>query len=182
MKKLLLTLCMMCAMCASAEDFSSLYLYLWDNDNQKDVTFELATTDGKIYHGTNYSLTGVEDVRGIYVVNADWSVQYGWPTDDSFELKLDGTTITLTLGAKYGGWMWGGSILPEHHIWFNSEKAELIVNKSSESPWGSSAVDELNADELPPVYYNLQGVKISQPEQGGIYIRKIGAKATKIVY
>ncbi|MGN0237932.1 MAG: hypothetical protein ACI4AK_07615, partial [Lepagella sp.] len=45
----------------------------------------------------------------------------------------------------------------------------------------AAAVDGIAADEdsLPVVYYNLQGVKIENP-QGGIFIRCQGAKIEKI--
>ena len=46
---------------------------------------------------------------------------------------------------------------------------------------GSSAIEEVGADENAPVeYYNLQGVKVANPEKG-IFIKKQGNKATKVV-
>ena len=43
------------------------------------------------------------------------------------------------------------------------------------------AIDEVDADDNAPVeYYNLQGVKVENPEKG-IFIRKQGKKATKVV-
>ena len=46
---------------------------------------------------------------------------------------------------------------------------------------GASSIDEVDADENAPVeYYNLQGVKVANPENG-IFIKKQGNKATKVV-
>ena len=43
------------------------------------------------------------------------------------------------------------------------------------------AIDDVDADDNAPVeYYNLQGVKVENPEKG-IFIRKQGKKATKVV-
>lgn len=46
---------------------------------------------------------------------------------------------------------------------------------------GSSALQDINIDENAPVeYYNLQGVKVENPENG-IYIRRQGSKVSKVV-
>ena len=46
---------------------------------------------------------------------------------------------------------------------------------------GTSAIEDIAADANAPVeYYNLQGVKVANPENG-IFIKKQGSKATKIV-
>ena len=42
-----------------------------------------------------------------------------------------------------------------------------------------SAVSELNSESAPEEYYNLQGVKVANPENG-IFIRRQGSKTTKI--
>lgn len=45
----------------------------------------------------------------------------------------------------------------------------------------SSAIDDVTLDENAPVeYYNLQGVKVENPDKG-IYIKKQGAKTSKVV-
>ncbi len=45
---------------------------------------------------------------------------------------------------------------------------------------GSSAIEEIAADNAAVEYYNLQGVKVANPENG-IFVKKQGAKATKVV-
>ena len=46
---------------------------------------------------------------------------------------------------------------------------------------GASAIEEVDAEENAPVeYYNLQGVKVENPENG-IFIKKQGKKTTKVV-
>lgn len=42
-----------------------------------------------------------------------------------------------------------------------------------------AGVDGINADSAQPVYYNLNGVKVNNPEKG-IYIEKRGAVTTKV--
>lgn len=46
-------------------------------------------------------------------------------------------------------------------------------------------VGDVAADELQPgptEYYNLQGVRVAQPQPGNVYIRRCGSRADKIVY
>lgn len=47
-------------------------------------------------------------------------------------------------------------------------------------PNGAAAIDEIAADNAAVEYYNLQGVKVANPENG-IFVKKQGAKATKVV-
>ena len=45
----------------------------------------------------------------------------------------------------------------------------------------ASAIDVIEVDVNAPVeYYNLQGIKVANPEKG-IFIKKQGKKATKVV-
>ena len=44
----------------------------------------------------------------------------------------------------------------------------------------ATGIEEVNAANAPVEYYNLQGVKVANPENG-IFIKKQGAKATKVV-
>jgi hypothetical protein len=42
-------------------------------------------------------------------------------------------------------------------------------------------VADVIADDEAPVYYNLSGVRIAKPTAPGLYIRRQGTKATKVV-
>ena len=48
------------------------------------------------------------------------------------------------------------------------------------NPAGASAIEEIAADNAPVEYYNLQGVKVANPENG-VFVKKQGAKAVKVV-
>ena len=46
---------------------------------------------------------------------------------------------------------------------------------------GAGAVEGIEADEnVAPVYYNLQGVRVNNPENG-LFIQVKGSKATKVL-
>ena len=44
----------------------------------------------------------------------------------------------------------------------------------------ATAIEEVATDNAPVEYYNLQGVKVANPENG-IFIKKQGSKTTKVV-
>ena len=44
---------------------------------------------------------------------------------------------------------------------------------------GNDAIDGIEADNAAAEYYNLQGVKVANPEKGGMYIVRRGAKVSK---
>ena len=43
-----------------------------------------------------------------------------------------------------------------------------------------TSINEVESEDAPVEYYNLQGVKVENPEKG-IFIKKQGKKATKVV-
>lgn len=43
------------------------------------------------------------------------------------------------------------------------------------------AVAGIEADQAPAEYFNLQGVRVAQPEQGQLYIKRQGGKAVKVI-
>lgn len=45
---------------------------------------------------------------------------------------------------------------------------------------GTSAITTITSDEATPEYYNLQGMKVSNPSQG-LYIKKTGDKISKVI-
>lgn len=48
---------------------------------------------------------------------------------------------------------------------------------------GNAGIDEIEGDSNSPAeYYNLQGIRVAHPSQGNIYIKRQGAKVTKIAY
>jgi hypothetical protein len=65
---------------------------------------------------------------------------------------------------------------------------QVVVTKSVDNRFAIDAtsdvvtgVADVIADDEAPVYYNLSGVRIAKPTAPGLYIRRQGAKATKVV-
>ncbi|MBQ1185219.1 MAG: hypothetical protein IIX55_05870, partial [Muribaculaceae bacterium] len=44
---------------------------------------------------------------------------------------------------------------------------------------GENAIDGIEVDSAAAEYYNFQGVKVANPEKGGMYIVRRGAKVSK---
>jgi hypothetical protein len=65
---------------------------------------------------------------------------------------------------------------------------QVVVTKSEDNRFAIDAnsdvvtgVADVIADDEAPVYYNLSGVRIAKPTAPGLYIRRQGTKATKVV-
>jgi hypothetical protein len=65
---------------------------------------------------------------------------------------------------------------------------QVVVTKSEDNRFAIDAdsdvvtgVADVIADDEAPVYYNLSGLRIAKPTAPGLYIRRQGAKATKVV-
>ncbi len=60
---------------------------------------------------------------------------------------------------------------------FNKEPSLYVINYAA----AGAGVEGVAVDEnVPVVYYNMQGVKVENPDRGGIYIRVQGNKAVKV--
>ena len=63
-------------------------------------------------------------------------------------------------------------------------------NEDTEQPGGSikpdgggtSAVEDIEADNGPVEYFNLMGIKITEPQPGEIVIERRGSKVSKKIY
>ena len=90
---------------------------------------------------------------------------------------ITGGTIRLTLNNNYrqGPGTYAVTVTASS----GTESVEIGVSVTLTE--GTNAVEDLNADKATSVeYYNLQGAKVNSPEKG-VYIKREGAKASKVV-
>lgn len=59
---------------------------------------------------------------------------------------------------------------------FDPKKSTLLVTKGK----SDSSVDEIETDMETPVYFNLQGMKVNNPESG-IFVKVVNGKASKVL-
>ncbi len=93
---------------------------------------------------------------GVFTIDGKTS-RWNWP--EWTVTNADGTTTD-----NRGSWYYG-----------NEAKSTLTL------PSGNSSVSEIVENNAPVEYFNLQGVKVSEPAKGQLVIRRQGAKATKVV-
>lgn len=85
--------------------------------------------------------------------------------------KSASTSVTLPTTIK-------ANVTGKYDLRFDANTGELTMTPTADNP---TAVAEIAADENAPVeYFNMQGVKVENPENG-IYVRKQGSKVSKVV-
>ena len=134
-----------------------------------DNTMVTATAEGNVLTinlGYNFLTTGATyDLLGDASYSNDYSVAEGLTItcEDGVYTMTDFSVWTAT-------WTSEGTTYARKEFFSGIELTK-----------GTSAIEDIAADANAPVeYYNLQGVKVANPENG-IFIKKQGSKATKIV-
>lgn len=105
------------------------------------------------------------------------------PTAVAAKIKLaDGV---FTIDGKSSRWNWpewtvknaDGSTTDNRGNWYYGNELTSTLTL----PNGNSSVSEIVENNAPVEYFNLQGVKVSEPAKGQLVIRRQGAKTTKVV-
>ena len=67
---------------------------------------------------------------------------------------------------------------------FTGVKVTLAENEAAKAPKTTGVRDIISGDDnnAPVEYYNLQGIRVANPEAGNLYIKRQGAKSTKVVF
>lgn len=85
--------------------------------------------------------------------------------------KAASINVTLAHSVK-------ANLTGKYSVVFNANTNELTLTPTADNP---TAVAEIAADGNAPVeYYNMQGVRVENPENG-IYVRRQGSKVSKVV-
>ena len=137
----------------SSTSWSNAYIYAWDANNTQITKGWPGTAMGtKTVDGYEYFYYTLELRNNVQSVNIIFN--------NGSEQTVDITNVTkdtyYELDVKDNG--------------------KYIV-RSYDVP---TAIEEIDVDGVAVEYYNLQGVKVANPENG-IFIRKQGAKTTKVV-
>ena len=130
--------------------------------------------DGSILSGDVVFIAAPEGEAGEFkVANTGWGEQYG--RGDGEEFSFDAVPFSAVLapvGSTNG--------IPctiaagTYHLTFDLDTWELNITAA-----GEGAVEGIELDNAATVYYNLQGVRVANPENG-LYIRVQGKKAVKV--
>ena len=67
-----------------------------------------------------------------------------------------------------------------YNVALSQEEVKAIMTAKANSDAGVNAIE--NSQNETPVYYNLNGVKVSNPEKGQILIKKTSGKTSKVIF
>lgn len=136
--------------------------------------------------GAGYGMVDM-DFDNIYPANLEYYFEQKYPTADratiieAIEEEGERTTFadeTLTISdcvfgitdEEIAGYSWNGS----------NPNIAILYFGDVQSGINNVVADNDNNINAPVVYYNLQGVQVADP-RGGIFIRKQGNKASKVI-
>ena len=105
--------------------------------------------------------------------------------DAEVVLDTDAYVFSKNSSNKYAFYLTeAGEVVPQYSAYYvlgNSFAKVHAIGLSFDDETGeSSGIEDVNAEDAEVEYYNLQGVKVENPEKG-IYIMKQGGKTSKVV-
>ena len=105
--------------------------------------------------------------------------------DAEVVLDTDAYVFSKNSSNKYAFYLTeAGEVVPQYSAYYvlgNSYAKVHAIGLSFDDETGeSSGIEDVNAEDAEVEYYNLQGVKVENPEKG-IYIMKQGGKTSKVV-
>lgn len=143
--------------------------------NESDFTYLSGDNDWQLMNAEGNRATG-------WLLNDDTKNKVNF-TDirfklaDSYVQELEGDDAYYNYLASFGGWWWD----PDKSDGANNWRYICMQFNFDRYEGEGAAVAGVEADENAPVeYYNLQGVKVANPENG-IFVRRQGSKATKVI-
>ena len=148
----------------------------WNRGALKENTEVLVDNVKFIYHSRLNSLTIDGKVvaleEGIYNYNLDFALP---EKEEAFVHEVKGKTAksTVTLDAENSKATIKVSNVHADH---DGQKEHIYNFSFVTTPTG---IEDIEASEAAVEYYNLQGIRVANPENG-IYIRRQGNKVTKV--
>ena len=100
-----------------------------------------------------------------------------------FENKYDSSkkSIWYVTGLSEGSTTLTFGITNQKNDWGNYNFSNPSTVSRTIKVVPSSGIEDVNSDNIEAEYYNLQGIKVDNPEKG-IYIKKQGNKTTKVIF
>ncbi|MBQ7941240.1 MAG: hypothetical protein IJ328_02385 [Muribaculaceae bacterium] len=118
-----------------------------------------------------------------YFVSSASAVEFKLSTKQGNWDAFNGSNIYNSLAAADTEYSYTNN--PEPNMKLPAGEWYIIVNTTTKKIQYTAddkltGIEEIGIDDVPAVYYNLQGVKVANPENG-IFIKRQGSKATKVV-
>lgn len=156
-------------------------IYQWDSrlfiqaDPEMEVTCKFRS-DAQT-QGAMMQVCGIDG--NCVMGSTDWKEKSGYI--DSEE------PVSLEIHVEYMDFTGAGDPTYETNsvieIYYSATPADVVTVNLKTMPQDAAGIETVSADtNAPAVYYNLQGVQVANPVQGGIYIVRQGNKASKILF
>lgn len=94
------------------------------------------------------------------------------PADKWVQLYVDGYDVTMTIEGATAGEMF--------YLWFNVTNNQMMVSTNPNAGDTTEGIDGITIENGEAQYFNLQGVRVANPEKG-IFVRVQNGKAVKVV-
>ena len=159
----------------SASSPEKLYMIgTFNNWATSDASYALNKTDNEGEYLISVTFNGQTYFSFFTTPAAGWGgvgTRYVPENNTDKSISDIATTYKVIVGDN-GAW-----ILPAGAYYILLDVNNLTLKVSKDDP---TAIEEVGVDAGEAVYYNLQGVKVANPENG-IFIKKQGNKTTKVV-
>lgn len=175
MKKILLSIVMLAAVCMANAEGAGWFFVYDGNSWATDASTEFQTTaTPDVFLLADYEVTANPETGGFnyQITNKGWAKMYGWCAEADGN-DVVGTTYKL------------GNI---GNAWINCEsgKYDITFNLADETILfalpGTSGIEDVSADNAKPEYFSISGVRMTDSNlPAGLYICRQGNKATKIL-
>ena len=151
--------------------YTAVYLRGDMNNWGTDAAWKMSTNDGITYTFTCADGQSIGDGVAFKFADAGWaSINYGASSEISLDEEV---TLNYNGGNTTLDEIWNGSVT----ITIPAPQAAATVKFTNEK----AGINDIVADDnAPAVYYNLQGVRVDNPEHG-LFIQVKGNKAKKVV-
>lgn len=161
-----------------ADKFTAVYLRGGMNEWGTDEAWKMATTDGEVYTFTCAEGQVIPAGESFKFADATWGV-INLGVEDGSEVILD---VESTLA---GGSNPANIALEEEFdgvVYLNVTLPMVLMSndKNTANPWATDAVKTIAVENAAPVYFNLQGVQVSEPANG-LYIVVRNGEAVKVI-
>lgn len=152
-------------------DFTTMVCGLSDGLSATDIDYATKESDG------NKPVQITVGDKSYWVPNSQDSfdawVAAGYYTNTLFAYAAaDGASVSVKATSSFGGNTWCSN-------WFvsNATKAQIFKMTVKEN-----MLDSVAADDAEAIYFNIQGIQVSEPVPGQFYIKVQGDKATKVIF
>ncbi|MDE6555607.1 MAG: hypothetical protein K2K55_01425 [Duncaniella sp.] len=160
----------------------SMKVNVWINKGSRDIYVVKASDAKALAMGTDVKISGY--INGTNNEVEEGSPLAGYPAfQENIETKgTEGADAYVVGAGNQASWV---------YLTFNvvANETYYVFNKNTQvgfggfefTSTGSSAISSITADENAPVeYFNLQGIRVDNPENG-LYIRRQGKNVSKVV-